>query len=240
MGVPKKYFWLKLKDTFFSNPKIKKLRKIAGGDTFSVIYLKLMLLSLKNDGVIEIEGLEPTIEEELALVIDEEVDNVRLTIAYLRKTQLLEDQLLGHILMVEVPSLIGKESDSAARMRRLREKQASQSDDDVRIGYKNVTTEIEKEIDIEKDSLFLSQKVSFREFKKILQASKVSFTLDNGLCGFSPNTQFILSPSGFIHNLTASKDVGGEDAKKIWAHLYENRQKIIEHLKHQNKEEIQQ
>ena len=40
----KKYYWLKLKEAYFDNPKIKMLRKIAGGDTFTIIYLKMQLL----------------------------------------------------------------------------------------------------------------------------------------------------------------------------------------------------
>ena len=48
--MAKKYFWLKLKDDFFQQRAIKKLRKLAGGDTFTIIYLKLQLLSLKDEG----------------------------------------------------------------------------------------------------------------------------------------------------------------------------------------------
>ena len=85
----KRYYWLKLKEDYFTNPKIKKLRKIAGGDTFTIIYLKMQLLSISNSGVIEFEGIEPTFEEELALKLDEDLENVQLTLAYL-KTQCLE------------------------------------------------------------------------------------------------------------------------------------------------------
>ena len=80
----KRYYWLKLKEDYFTNPKIKKLRKIAGGDTFTIIYLKMQLLSISNSGVIEFEGIEPTFEEELALKLDEDLENVQLTLAYLK------------------------------------------------------------------------------------------------------------------------------------------------------------
>ena len=30
--MSKKYYWLKLKNDFFAQPKIKKLRRLAGGD----------------------------------------------------------------------------------------------------------------------------------------------------------------------------------------------------------------
>ena len=47
-NTTKKYYWLKLNEGFFRDKKIKKLRKIAGGDTYTVIYLKMQLLSLSQ------------------------------------------------------------------------------------------------------------------------------------------------------------------------------------------------
>ena len=44
----KKYFWLKLKNDWFSSKEIKRLRNVAGGDTFTIIYLKMQLKSLIN------------------------------------------------------------------------------------------------------------------------------------------------------------------------------------------------
>lgn len=38
--MAKRYYWLKLPDGFFRQKAIKKLRKIAGGDTYTIIYLK--------------------------------------------------------------------------------------------------------------------------------------------------------------------------------------------------------
>mgnify|MGYP000897565368 FL=1 len=78
----KRYYWLKLKDDFFTQPKIKKLRRIAGGDTFTIIYLKLQLLSLKDEGKLYFDEIEETFAEEIALTIDEEVDNVNITLQY--------------------------------------------------------------------------------------------------------------------------------------------------------------
>lgn len=127
----KKYFWLKLKDDYFDNPKLKKLRKIAGGDTYTIIYLKMQLESIKNGGIIQFEHIEQTIEEELALKLDENVDDVSMTLAYL-KTQSLIEENEGNYLLVEASKNIGSESESAERVRRFREKQkALQCNDDV-------------------------------------------------------------------------------------------------------------
>ena len=73
----KKYYWLKLKNDFFAQPRIKKLRRMAGGDTYTIIYLKMQLLSLENEGVIIFEGIEDDFIEELALTIDEDSVNSR-------------------------------------------------------------------------------------------------------------------------------------------------------------------
>lgn len=70
--MAKKYYWLRLKDDWFNSKVIKKLRKIAGGDTYTIIYLKMQLLSLKNEGKLYYEGVEDSFEEELALDLDED------------------------------------------------------------------------------------------------------------------------------------------------------------------------
>jgi predicted phage replisome organizer len=59
---------------------MKKLRRIAGGDTYTIIYLKLQLLSLKDEGLLFYEGIEPTFYEEMALALDEDAENVENTI----------------------------------------------------------------------------------------------------------------------------------------------------------------
>ena len=119
----KRYYWLKLKEDYFSSPKIKKLRKIAGGDTFTIIYLKLQLLSVKTEGYIEYECIEPTFEEEIALKLDEDIDNVAVTLGYLRSMGLLEEsQETNKFFLIEASNQIGSEGQSAERKRRFDEK----------------------------------------------------------------------------------------------------------------------
>ena len=75
--MARRYYWLKLRDTFFEEPKIKKLRRIAGGDTFTIIYLKMLLLSINNGGMLIHEGIEEDFSDELSLVMDEDAENVK-------------------------------------------------------------------------------------------------------------------------------------------------------------------
>ncbi len=150
MADTKKYYWLKLKDDFFRDKRIKKLRRIAGGDTYTVIYLKMQLLSIKNNGVLIYEGVEANLAEELALELDEDIENVKVTLSFMQGNGMIEETQPDHFLMTETIKCIGSESASAERVRRHRERKAQallQSNAPVTIG----NTEIEKEKDLEID-----------------------------------------------------------------------------------------
>lgn len=164
MGDEKRYYWLKLKDDFFQSRKMKKLRKVAGGDTYTIIYLKLQLLSINNDGVIEFEGTDEDIFHQLSLDIDEEIDDIKMTVAFGTANDLIEVQE-QNLFLNDVPKLIGSETQAARRMRRKRARDNKAIDSDtsannVQALRNNVTgkrnnvrscyTEIEKEIDIER------------------------------------------------------------------------------------------
>ena len=148
----KKFIWLKLGNDFFTAPKIKKMRKMAVGDTCVVIYLKMMLLSIRTEGLIEYQGIESKLSEELALVLDEDESNVNITLLYLEKMGLIEMLSESSYLLPSVLALIGSESDSAERMRKLRSKNKelpSLCDGHVTLGDEDVTLEKEKEEDRE-------------------------------------------------------------------------------------------
>ena len=164
---PKKYFWLKLKEDFFTSKEIKKLRKVSGGDTFVIIYLKMQLLSIKQEGYLKFDGIEDSFAEEIALTLDENEENVKMTLAFLFNYNLIEKISEEDYYMTRVSETIGKESESAARVRKHREKakliennvsktlqcniDVTQSNTDVTKCNTEIEIEIEKEIDIEKD-----------------------------------------------------------------------------------------
>ena len=107
----KRYFWLKLDRHFFNNARIKKLRRLAGGDTYTIIYLKLLLLSIEFNGLLIYEGIEETFEKEMALKLEEDEENVVVTINYLKIQGLLEERD-GDGFLPEAASSIGSETKS--------------------------------------------------------------------------------------------------------------------------------
>ena len=70
MAINKRYYWIKLKEEFFTDKRIERLRRRSGGDTYTIIYLKLLLLSLKDEGKLYYDGVESDFIKELALTID--------------------------------------------------------------------------------------------------------------------------------------------------------------------------
>lgn len=120
MATEKKYFWFKMKEDFFRDKAIKKLRKQAGGDTLTIIYLKMLLLSLRQNGRLLYEGVEDTFAEEIALDIDEDSDNVKMALMWLLKIGLIEEISESEIFLNRLPESIGKETRQAEIMRKKR------------------------------------------------------------------------------------------------------------------------
>ena len=157
--MAKKYYWLKLNEGFFRDKRIKKLRRIAGGDTYTIIYLKMQLMSLKTEGKLYFEGIESNFVEELALDIDEEVENVKITVAYLMNSGLLQEVESDSYVLPETVKSIGSEGSSAERVRKHRAKKKQALPDpnsnalqcNAEVTNGNTEIEKEKEKEIEKE-----------------------------------------------------------------------------------------
>lgn len=156
-----RYFWLKLHDDFFTSKRIKKLRKLAGGDTYLIIYLKMQLKALKTDGLLTFTGLESDIAEEIALDIDEEADNVRVTLSYLLSCGLAETNGTSDVFLPYTIENTGSEGSSAKRVRDFRARQALQCNTDETQVKRLGNGEIEKEIETEKEIKIEKKKKPF-------------------------------------------------------------------------------
>lgn len=153
----KRYYWLRLYDDFFTSKRIKKLRRMAGGDTYTIIYLKMQLTAMKNDGILKWTGLEDNIADELSLDLDESPDDIKVTLAFLLSCGLAEtSDNISYYFPYSVCN-VGSEGSSAKRMRDFRQRQkalnppeTSQCDADVTPPLQ--TSDGEKEIDKEKET----------------------------------------------------------------------------------------
>ena len=145
----KRLYWLKLKEDFFKSKEMKKLRKVAGGDTYVIIYLKMQLLSLKNEGKLYFDGIDDDFASELALELDEEVENVRITLSYLEHCKLLECISSEEYFLPAIPDATVSETRWAGYKRQARKLDNVQSVSNT--SPKNVPLDIDIDIDIDKD-----------------------------------------------------------------------------------------
>lgn len=116
----KRYYWLKLKDDFFEEKYVKALRKLPQGDSLAIVYLKMQLKSLKSEGIIKYEGIMPDAMTELALLIDEDENVVRLAVEALIRFGVVERWENETFYLVALQQLIGSETQGAERVRKHR------------------------------------------------------------------------------------------------------------------------
>ena len=148
----KRYFWIQLTQDFFKSKEMKLLRKIAGGDTHTIIYLKMMLISLEDGGRIYYDGLADNLAEELSLVIDENIEDIKITLIFLESKGLLTRKSERDYFLEQVPEMVGSETASARRVRKFREnKLALQCNNEVTKRNGDIDKDIDKDIDIDLD-----------------------------------------------------------------------------------------
>lgn len=124
MAEEKRYFWIKIRQDFFTDPYIKILRRMAGGDTYTIIYLKMLVKSADTNGTIYFQGAGDDLAEELSLMLDEGVENVRALLAYLEAKKLItHPDFTDDIFLIATPDLTGSETGSAQRVRKFRARQ---------------------------------------------------------------------------------------------------------------------
>ena len=238
MGNCKRYYWLKLKKDFFTDKRIKKLRKIAGGDTYTIIYLKMQLLSLQDEGILYFDGLENTFEEEIALQIDEDVEDVKITIGFLVNSGLLKQLSDSDYELVEAKKCIGSETDVAERVRKHREIKKKIELENKKMLHCNINEtkcnteieiekEIEKDIDIKKENIkekryFENEDVNsiFNEFlelrKKIkaVNSDRAIKSLINKLNEYDDDTKYKMIEQSIVNSWKDVYELKNKKEKK--------------------------
>ena len=176
MSDNKKFYWLKLKRDFFKRHDIRIVEEMPNGKDYVLFYLKLLLESIDHEGSLRFSDTIPYNEQMLSVITNTNVDIVRSAMKLfieLHLIEVLEDQT---IYMGEIEKMIGSESGSAERMRRLRQRQqASLCDGNVR--KSDIEKEIEKDKDIDTDiEIERENKSSFAHSEK-----RDSYTFSTGL-----------------------------------------------------------
>lgn len=152
----KRYYWLKLDESFFEDDTIAWLEEQENGKDYVIFYLKLCLKSLQNDGkLIRYVGetLIPYDVTALSRLTNTNVDTVRTAMSLFVKIGLVKQLDTGEIYMNQINEMIGTETDVAKRVRKHRAKNIVIGQQKAKLLQCNTdvtkcNTEIEKEIDI--------------------------------------------------------------------------------------------
>lgn len=153
----KKYYWLKLMETFFEEDTIVWLEEQENGVYYTNFYLKLCLKSLKTNGILIRnvgEILIPYDIKKLAEITHVSVDTAIVAMELFKKIGLVEILENGEIYLTQLELMVGKETSKAEIMRkkRKREKQIKEEEgNNVTKVLPKCYTEIEKDIEIDKD-----------------------------------------------------------------------------------------
>ena len=140
------------------------------------------------------EGVTDNFFEEIALEIDEDIENVAICMKFLEQKGLLIYDTEDSASLTAIPEMIGSESESARRMRKHRQnnvlqEKTSQCNAEPSQCDKNVTTEkeLEKELEIEKEKEL--QQETYKNQKGLSLSSLFEFWESNGFGMLAPKTR---------------------------------------------------
>lgn len=210
----KKFFWIKLKQDFFNDPYIKLLRRMAGGDTYTIIYLEMLVKSASTDGMLYFQGAGQDIAEELSLILGENVEDVRALLAYLEAKKLItHPEIKEDVFLVASADLTGSETDSAMRMRKFRERQTLHGNSNTSLSYADVTDRYDKkEIEIDKELDIETEREQETDNK---QSSVVTPAKTQLLNSLQDNSIFISPNSVAFDNLIAFHEQDGMEIEVL-------------------------
>ena len=230
----RRYYWLKFQKDFFDDLKIKKLRNsIAGGDTYLLIFIRMMALSINNAGIIEYEGIFETIEEELAIKLNEKENDIKVVLEFAISHKMIIKMVDMHKDEYYIPMAaenIGSEVTSAKRVRehRARKQKMLQSNNDVTPMKQIGNTEKETDKTEEKRRADTHIDIEIIEDEK--------FLLEEWLNNYS-NRECVKNPTGFkIHMRKKIKD---KDLEALQAFEKWKDEKIQLDITHHEKQKIE-
>ena len=191
--MAKRYYWLKLPKNFFEDKAIKRLRQIAGGDTYTIIYLKMLLKSMEDEGKLFYEGIEDTICDEIALDINESADDVQVTMNYLEKKGLLV-VTDSEVELPRLTEMVGSESAVTERVRKHREAQKLLQCNASVLQGNTIETKCNTEKEIEKEKSREDTEIDTKKKKK--KSAKAD--LDGMINSFTENEELREALKAFL------------------------------------------
>lgn len=129
MATGKRYYWIKLKESFMTSDTVDFLMGQPDGANYVVLYQMLCLKTINTDGKLERrigEVIIPYDEQKIARDTKWfSVDTVRVALNLYKALGLVYQDVDGSLVLADHKNLVGSETDYAERNRRLRANQQS-------------------------------------------------------------------------------------------------------------------
>lgn len=130
MATGKRYYWMKLKDTFMTSDAVDFLMGQPNGANYVVLYQMLCLKTINTGGRLSRqigEIIIPYDEQKIARDCKWfSVDTVRVALELYKALGLIYQDIDGSLVLVDHNNLVGSETDYAERNRRLRANKRSE------------------------------------------------------------------------------------------------------------------
>ena len=126
MSDNRKYYYLKLKESYFDDDAIVLLESMQDGMLYSNILLKLYLKSLKYGGTLQLDENIPYTAQMIATITRQQVGTVERALQIFMKLGLVEPLDNGALYMSNIELFIGQSSTEGERKRRARMKISEQ------------------------------------------------------------------------------------------------------------------
>ena len=120
MADNRKYYYLKLKESYFDDDAIVLLESMPDGILYSNILLKLYLKSLKNGGKLQLDEHIPYTAQMIATLTRHQIGTVERALEIFRQLGLVEQLDSGAFYMTDIELMIGQSSTEAERKRAAR------------------------------------------------------------------------------------------------------------------------
>ncbi|KKM06429.1 hypothetical protein LCGC14_1744060, partial [marine sediment metagenome] len=209
--MPKRYYWLKISEHFFDDDNIKWLESQENGIEYVYFWIKLLLKCLKNKdsgeyGMLRFTERIPYDDNTLSKFTNTPVDTVRVAMKLFQELGMLEILENKTIYIEAVNKMIGKETDAADRMRKMRNKGEYKLLRDDRnnvtqeLRYKELEIDKDIEIDLEKEKEKITE-IKLEYSEKVFLTEKQFNTL---ICDYGKN--ITISAIEILSNYKCSKN----------------------------------
>ena len=168
----RKYYWIKLKKDFMNSDAVDFLMSQKNGAEYVVLYQMLCLMTVKTNGKLERQLNEVIIPYDAEKIQRDtkyfNIDTVRNALQLYIHLGLIYKDDNGCLSIADYENLVGVESGSAERMRRLRNLKASQCDG---LSDANVTKLLQKSDELSDTDIDIDKEIEIDTDKEVINTN---------------------------------------------------------------------